>query len=402
MGSFFKVLKITVLFFVAFIIFSCGGNKENHSVTINGKFVFSRGETVYLYDIKVYDKVAIDSVRLKESGEFSFSFEVDDAMILWLGTAEDNYVTLVCEGGEILEISADVRNIPGTYTVSGSSGSEQIQELHFYTIAHYAKFDTLSQIWENRKYDNDKLILRDSLDSVALGIYTAQEKFVMDFVETNNESLAAIMGLYQVFGRVTVLDEFEHIQLFRETAMSLKEKYPANEHVNELMARVEKNTILMKEKEEIIKRLQPGNPVPELSLPGKDGAPVSVSDYKGYTILIYFWSATCPKSRKMNAELVNVSKLHSPRGFLLFSVSLDNNPEVWKKAIELDKLPGIHVNDQRDWHSPVVKVFNIPELPYSVLVDKDGNIVANGLSSEEINIKLYEILPFRKIQTDVE
>lgn len=392
-GSFIFIVSLTVC------IAGCYNGNTRNDTDISGKFVYSRGEVVYLKEILVFEKVVVDSVRLKESGEFSFKIPVDDVIILWIGTSEDNYITLICEKGETVQITGDIRSLPASYTVSGSPASELLHSLQEYTYAHYRQFDTLSMIWEKRKYDNDKLVLRDSLDKAALQIYEDQEQFVKQFVTDNMESLAAIVALYQIFGRVPILDEFEYIELYEQTAQVLKEIYPGNQHVNELSARVVKNRLILKEKQEIIQRLQPGNPVPELSLSDRDGAPASIKNFKGHTILINFWAATSPKSRKLNQELIQLHKLHSARGFLLFNVSFDPNQDIWKKAVSLDKLPGIHVNDQRSLSSPVMKMFNISELPHTILVDREGLIVGNGLTFDEINQKLFELLPSRRIST---
>ncbi len=391
----FKVFLILTVLFSAYIT-GCHSGKKRNDVHISGKFVFSRGETLYLKEILVFDKETVDSARIKESGEFHFDVPVNDVKILWLGTSEDNYVTLICEPGEDVKLTGDIRNLPSSYGITGSPSSELIHALQSYTFAHYRQFDTLTMIWEKRKYDNDKLELRDSLDEVALLVYKNQEQYVKQFVTDNNESLAAIVALYQIFGRTPILDEFENIELYEQTAEVLKEKYPGNQHVNELAARVAKNRLILREKEEITQRLQPGNPVPELSLPDRDGAPVSIADYKGYTILINFWAGTSPQSRKLNQDLVQISRQHASKGFLLFNVSFDPNPEIWKKAVSLDNLPGIHVNDQRNLSSPVMKMFNISDLPYTILVDRDGFIAGNGMSAEEINQKLYELLPARR------
>ncbi len=393
-------IKTSVLFLpvwvMLFFLSACKTGPGDQDTTIECTFLFSRGEIIYLDEILVYDRVRVDSAGLDENGFCSFSFEVFDAGIYWLGNSDDNYITLVVEPGQEVKLEGDIRNLPATYSVSGSQGSESLYMLHKYTLTNYARLDSLAAIWQSRMYNDDKLELRDSLDSVALTVYQDQTAFVEQFVRNNMQSLAAIIALYQTFGRILVLDEFEYIRLFEELAQSLKEKYPSNQHVNELNARVEKNKVLLKEKEEIMKRLQPGNPVPALSLPDMRGAPVSVSDYKGFVILIYFWQSNNPLCRKMNLQLADLNKMHSARGFLLYAVSFDNDPDVWKKAVNLDKLPGIHVNDQREWSSPIVKMFNIPDLPYSVLVDRDGLIVGNNLSLADINTKLYELLPFRR------
>jgi peroxiredoxin len=254
-------------------------------------------------------------------------------------------------------------------------------------------------VWEQRMYNEDKLIVRDSLDSIAKTVYENQKNFVYELVNNNKSSMASVIALYQVFGRVSVLDEFEYIELYSDVVQSLKEKYGSNQHINELSARVERNKITLQEKEEVYRRLQPGNKVPELSLPNKDGTPTSISQYKGYTILLYFWAGTNPLCRKMNIELAELSKRFTARGFLIYSVSFDTNTDVWTKAIEHDKLQGIHVNDVRGWHSPVVKMFNIDDLPYSILIDKEGTIVQNNPTIQEVEKHLHNILPQRRIST---
>ncbi len=372
------------------MLYSCSNVKDK--VNIKGKFIFSKGEVLYLKDIGIYDKVLIDSVRLAESGEFNFSIPVDDVVFLWLGISENNYITLICSPGEIVELTGDVRSLPATYAVKGTPASESIYRLHTYTLSNYLRMDTLLQIWERRKYDNNKLQLRDSLDSVALSIYDAQKQFVIRFIQDNQESLSSIFGLYQIFGRVSVLDEYEYIDLYEKTAISLKNKYPENRHVNELMARVRKNKLHIKEKEAIIRRLKPGSVVPELSLPDRDGVPVSITEFKGSIVLMYFWSATCPKSRKTNHELVNLHNKHKAQKLLLFNISFNQNTEIWKKAVELDKLPGIHVNDIKSLHSPVLKIFNISNFPHFFLINKEGNIVAHSPSIEKISDSLSELL----------
>jgi peroxiredoxin len=403
MNKFIKFCFVFLSSFFMLFMNGCVHGPGKKEASIECEFLYTRGEIIYLDEILVYDRVRIDSAGVDNKGKCEFVFSVDgDAGIFWIGNSEDNYITLVIEKGEEVKIEGDIRNLPATYKVSGSSGSEKLFDLHRHTLMNYARLDSLSAIWQSRMYNDDKLFLRDSLDSVALLVYDDQISFVEQFAKGNKQSLASIIALYQTFGRVPVLDEFEYIDLFGDVAQSLKEKYPGNQHVNELFARVEKNKVLLREKEEIMKRLEPGNPVPALSLPDMNGAPESVSDYRGYVILIYFWHSKNPLCRKLNLQLADLYKLHAARGFLLFNVSFDNDTDIWKKTVGLDKLPGIHVNDQREWSSPVLKMFNIPDLPHSVLVDREGVIVANNLSIEEINIKLYELLPFRRETTPQE
>jgi len=403
MKKVFNICLVVFLFVTALLMNGCVSAPGENEATIECNILFSRGEIIYLDEILVYERVRIDSAALDDNGKCNFSFPVDGgAGIFWLGNSEDNYITLIVEKGEEVKIEGDIRNLPASYSVSDSKGSEYLFQLHRHTLINYARLDSLSVIWQSRMYNADKLELRDSLDSIAVSVYDDQFAFVKRFVEEKKHSLAAIIALYQTFGKVMILDEFENLVLFEDVAFFLKNKYPSNQHVNELVARVEKNKVLLKEKEEIMLRLQPGNLVPSLSLSDMSGAPVSVSEYSGYVVLINFWQSKNPLCRQINIKLSDLYKSHGARGFLLFNVSFDDDLDIWKNAVKLDKLPGIHVNDPREWNSPVIKMFNISDLPYSVLVDRGGLIVGNNLSIEEINTKLYELLPFQRKATPQE
>jgi hypothetical protein len=111
--------KIWFLLFI-FLISLIGCNNKNDNISkvkIFGNFKFSKGEMLYLYEILVYEKEIIDSVNINEDGSFEFDFEVDDATILWLGFDSDNYVTLICDRDEIIEVNSNIRTFPVEYEV---------------------------------------------------------------------------------------------------------------------------------------------------------------------------------------------------------------------------------------------------------------------------------------------
>lgn len=381
-----------ILLILPLIIFiftlSCKNSKTNHSAEINARFLFSKGEVIYLDEVKVFETTIIDSIIINENGEFSFKIKTDGPQFYRLRINNNNLITLLIDSKEKITINADIRSLASTYKVEGSEGSKLVYELHTFTFENYKRLDSLAQIWEYRKYDNDNLILRDSLDSIALQIYNSQEEFVKNFIKENQSNLASIMALYQVFGRQSLLDEIEDLDIFEETAIKLKSAYPNNSHVNELNARVYKNKQIKIERDKITERLSPGNFVPEISLPNQNGEPVSILDFKGNNILIFFWSSSSTKSRSLINELTQLHKQYSTKGFLLFNVSFDMNQDLWKKTINFEKMPGIHVNDSREWSSPVIKMFNIKAFPHHVLIDREGKIIGTNLSIDEIKDKL--------------
>ena len=75
-----------------------------------------------------------------------------------------------------------------------------------------------------------------------------------------------------------------------------------------------------------------------------------------------------------------------PRSFEIVSVSLDDNRFAWDRAIEQD---GILIwpngSDLRGMDSPVAKIYMVGStLPYTVLIDDEGKIVAKGLLGDDL------------------
>ena len=113
-----------------------------------------------------------------------------------------------------------------------------------------------------------------------------------------------------------------------------------------------------------------------------DGKEISLEDLEGNYVLLDFWASWCGPCRKENPNVVEAynkykkAKFKNGKRFEVFSVSLDKNKEVWKKAIEADGLKWkYHGFDEGN---EIAKKFGIRGIPYSFLLDGDGNIIAQG------------------------
>jgi hypothetical protein len=65
----------------------------------------------------------------------------------------------------------------------------------------------------------------------------------------------------------------------------------------------------------------------------------------------------------------------------------------WKKALDDDNLYWQNVSDLQDWKSPVVDKYKINALPFNVLLDTTGTIIAADLRGRDLTMKLNEVLP---------
>jgi thiol-disulfide isomerase/thioredoxin len=132
---------------------------------------------------------------------------------------------------------------------------------------------------------------------------------------------------------------------------------------------------------------------PEIALKDPNGKELRLSALKGKVVLVDFWASWCGPCRKENPNVVRLYKKFKSKGFEIFSVSLDQDPKAWKEAIAKDGLiwPN-HVSDLMGWQSPLTQQYGFQSIPYTVLLNKDGNIIGVGLRGEQLERKLEEVL----------
>jgi thiol-disulfide isomerase/thioredoxin len=124
-----------------------------------------------------------------------------------------------------------------------------------------------------------------------------------------------------------------------------------------------------------------GKMAPEITLPTLTGETKALSSLRGKVVLLDFWASWCGPCRKENPNVVAVYNKYASKGFDVFSVSLDENKTAWEAAIKKDGLLWKnHVSDLGGWRSAVVPLYEIESIPFPVLIDKEGKIVAMGES----------------------
>lgn len=122
------------------------------------------------------------------------------------------------------------------------------------------------------------------------------------------------------------------------------------------------------------------------------GKPVSFAAFRGKYVLVDFWASWCGPCRAENPNVLKAYQQFAPKGFTVIGVSLDDNAEKWKKAVEDDKMPWTQVSDLKGWKNELSTYYGIQGIPSNYLVNPEGVIIARNLRGADLEAKLAELL----------
>lgn len=359
-------------------------NTSEKGLVISGQFSNAADTMFILEELTPSELIPVDTVFTDHEGSFRYSIDIDEAGFYRITVNAANFITLSTEPGEEIEIIADFEDMPSTYSVSGSPGSQILHNLNQEKAKGMMKADSLRKIYREHRGTDEFPEIREELRAEYRNIKNRQREYVINTIENNLTSLASVLALYQYFEDHILLNENDHFEYFEKLSNSLCDVYPSNKHVIDLKKRVHDHKRKEEQRLENEENLAEGNPAPEIVLPDPQGNPVSLSSLKGNVVLIDFWAAWCPPCRKANVKLGELYEKYHQKGFEIYGISLDRTREQWIDAIEKDNITWHQVSDLRFMNSPVVTLYNVSEIPHTVLIDREGNIIARNFSVDEL------------------
>ena len=364
--------------FLVLLFAACSTNKTD-GVEIQGKLSNSKGEKIYLEELNINQINIKDSAIVDETGEFSLQTKIGEKSFYRLKTDQNNFIVLILDSlDEKINIEGDATNLANTYKIEGSEDSQLLWELNNVLKKNFQMRDSLQQVYQ-QNVDHPRL---DSIGRVLEAHYNAStgnlRAYIKNFIDKHSESFASLAAIEQ-------LNPDTDFDYFKKLSENLNKKYPNSSYVQAFLNKVND-----------LKKLVIGSPAPEITLSTPEGTPLSLSSLKGKIVLIDFWASWCKPCHMENPNVVKLYNKYKPKGFEIFGVSLDKEKEAWVNAIKQDNLTWLHVSDLAFWNSPVVKSYGITGIPFTVLVDKEGNILAKGLRGEELENKLEELLPHHR------
>lgn len=118
-----------------------------------------------------------------------------------------------------------------------------------------------------------------------------------------------------------------------------------------------------------------------------DGNQMALSDFVGKTdfLLVDFWASWCGPCRRSMPGLKDLLATHGDR-LAILGISVDESEEAWLQAVEELGLTWQQLRDQNDEGTTS---YGIIAIPSTILISRDGTIIARNPSHEEIEELIY-------------
>lgn len=119
----------------------------------------------------------------------------------------------------------------------------------------------------------------------------------------------------------------------------------------------------------------------------------TLHELKGKLKIINFWASWSAPCRTENVNLLRIYEQYHLKGVEIISVALDNNQQVWKKAVLEDGIAKWRQITNFDGkYSDMMLDYCLKVVPYTFILDENNVIVSKGLRGEALKTEIGELL----------
>lgn len=295
--------------------------------------------------ISLFDKTTIDSTTVSDK-TFKFSGSLDKDMEIAITSVEDG-----SKRGKSAFVILENGDINVTYSETGAitSGTPTNDE--------YLEYNK----------NLGTFIEAQDMDGYVNAIFNMTQKHI-----TNP------FGEYMLLSSNFYFENAQTRALLNATSKKFKET-EFYKNLDEQLSKVEATDV--------------GKTYTDLKGKGLNDVETALSNYVGKAkyVLVDFWASWCGPCRKEMPKVVAAYEKYKEKGLEIVGISLDSDKASWEKGSEKLNITWPQMSDLGGWKSELAAAYGVNSIPMTLIIDKEGKIIARGLHGEDLQNKLAEL-----------
>jgi len=349
---------------------------------INGHVgTYDSPSKVYLM-YRVDGQFVIDTCDMKV-GFFSFSGMVDATFFARLIldkegkglNSSDDMLELYVDPGTT-EITGD--NLISAAKITGSPTSDLLSVYQRKQEVFQAQQNQLQAVYlqaspERRASQH----FIDSLEQQNAIIRQMDDEMFFSFIADHPNSMMSVSLLEGNVDSQPVTEKIESLYA------SLSDKVKNTKSGRELGVSIEKS-----------RQLKVGEQAPDFTIKNMHGDSISLSMFRGKYLFINFWSPDCDHCKKEMPEVVEAYHQYIDKNFTILSIAIESQDNLlkWFDAIEDNKMTWTNASDLNGWMSKTARDYRVYDVPFNLLIDPDGKIIAKNIFGDNLKQTLRSFL----------
>ena len=381
------ICKAAAVVLAALSIASCNNNK----FTVEGQIAGAKDSVLYFENVGLEGINVLDSVKLNDNGDFSFSQDATTAPEFYRLRIADQIINVSIDSTETVQVKGQYPGMASNYTISGSENCEKIRELALKQIDLQAKAIALQS--------NTELGIAKANDSIQSMINAYKEEVKRNYIYKEPYKAYAYFALFQAIGNYLIFNpraNKEDIKAFAAVATSWDTYYPHAErgqNLHNIAIEGMKNQRIVEAQNADIQieasKVQEAG-VLDIALLDNKGNMRHLTDLTGQVVLLDFHVFALKDSPARIIQLRELYNKYHAQGLEIYQVSLDSDEHFWKQ--QTAALPWISVRDEDGAGSQRLTLYNIQAVPDFFVIDRGNNLVKRAAQIADLEAEIKKLL----------
>ena len=381
------IFKAAAVVLAALSVASCNNNK----FTVEGQISGAKDSVLYFENVGLEGINVLDSVKLNDAGDFSFSQDANQAPEFYRLRIADQIINVSIDSTETVQVKGQYPGMASNYTVSGSDNCDKIRELALKQIDLQAKAIALQS--------NTELGIVKANDSIQTLIDAYKDEVKRNYIYKEPYKAYAYFALFQAIGNYLIFNprnNKDDIKAFAAVATSWDTYYPHAErgqNLHNIAIEGMKNQRIVESQNADIQvdasKVQEAG-VLDIALLDNKGVQRHLTDLKGQVVLLDFHIFAMDDSPARIITLRELYNKYHAQGLEIFQVSLDPDEHFWKQ--QTAALPWINVRDEDGVNSSRLTLYNIQAVPDFFIIDRGNNLVKRAAQIKDLEAEIKALL----------